>query len=110
MLGAEPGQLRDQQVKMEFRGTPRDHQFQAQSWPGTACLSCPAVPPTPQLKAPASTRHWAHCWRWLIVFQNKVLDVDGMKVKLQVRQLGKGELRAPGRDGVALTTGLYLSL
>lgn len=28
------------------------------------------------------------------MFQNKVLDVDGMKVKLQVRQLGEGELKA----------------
>lgn len=46
MLGAELGQLRDQQVKIEFRGIPGDHQFQAQSWPGTACLSHPALPPT----------------------------------------------------------------
>lgn len=27
------------------------------------------------------------------MFQNKVLDVDGMKVKLQVRQLGEGGLK-----------------
>lgn len=44
------------------------------------------------------------------MFQNKVLDVDGMKVKLQVRQLGEGELRALRRDWAGLTTGLYLSL
>lgn len=46
------------------------------------------------------------------MFQNKVLDVDGMKVKLQVRQLGDGKLRAgaPGRYWAALTTGLYRSL
>ena len=29
-------------------------------------------------------------WSWLAVFQNKVLDVDGMKVKLQVRGGGCG--------------------
>lgn len=44
------------------------------------------------------------------MFQNKVLDVDGMKVKLQVRHLGEGELRARRRDRAGLTPGLSLSL
>lgn len=72
----------------------------------------PALPasPLPHPLAPARTWHWAHYWSWLVVFQNKVLDVDGMKVKLQVRQLGEGELRALRRDWAGLTAGLYLSL
>ncbi|XP_006763972.1 PREDICTED: ras-related protein Rab-26 isoform X1 [Myotis davidii] len=46
----------------------------------------PALPasPLPHPLAPARTWHWAHYWSWLVVFQNKVLDVDGMKVKLQI--------------------------
>lgn len=72
----------------------------------------PALPafPLPHPLAPARTWHWAHYWSWLVVFQNKVLDVDGMKVKLQVRHLGEGELRALRRDWTGLTTGLSLSL
>lgn len=35
------------------------------------------------------------CWSWLVVFQNKVVDVDGMKVKLQVR----GDVREGVRAG-----------
>lgn len=34
-------------------------------------------------------------WSWLVVFQNKVVDVDGMKVKLQVRG-GGGVVKAGG--------------
>ncbi|KAM5198443.1 ras-related protein Rab-26 isoform 12-T12 [Hipposideros larvatus] len=54
--------------------------FRVQSWPGIACLS----PSLPTWEPPARGWHWAPCWSWLVVFQNKVLDVDGMKVKLQI--------------------------
>ncbi|XP_027467604.1 ras-related protein Rab-26 isoform X1 [Zalophus californianus] len=37
-------------------------------------------PPTRGQHCPS---RWAQ-WSWLVVFQNKVLDVDGMKVKLQI--------------------------
>ncbi|XP_019504002.1 PREDICTED: ras-related protein Rab-26 isoform X2 [Hipposideros armiger] len=59
---------------------PGDSQFQVQSWPGIACLS----PSLPTWEPPARGWHWAPCWSWLVVFQNKVLDVDGTKVKLQI--------------------------
>lgn len=44
---------------------------------------------------PEDHRHPYCCW--LVLFQNKVLDVDGMKVKLQVRlqecRFGAGDAR-----------------
>lgn len=47
----------------------------------------------PFLLPPEDGRH--PYWCWLLLFQNKVLDVDGVKVKLQVRlqECGAGDTR-----------------
>ena len=70
------------------------------------CLSPPPypLPPDPQphqkgtgpwtLGAPPP--RMGPRWSWLVVFQNKVVDVDGMKVKLQVRGDVRWGVRAGG--------------
>lgn len=52
-------------------------------------MACMTPSPTSTSGAPRAevSRH-PHCC-WLVLFQNKVLDVDGMKVKLQVRLQGR---------------------
>lgn len=52
---------------------------------GGPAITCMTPSPTSTLGAlrPEDGRHPYCCW--LLLFQNKVLDVDGMKVKLQVR-------------------------
>lgn len=68
----------------------------ALSGPVLAWLHPREPPPPPRQGAalfPAAAWSRAGCraeWSWLAVFQNKVLDVDGMKVKLQVRGGGCG--------------------
>ncbi|KAK2501308.1 hypothetical protein MC885_018339 [Smutsia gigantea] len=54
---------------------------QAQSWPGTACLLPTLGDPT---RVAAARNGAVGTDPSLVVFQNKVLDMDGMKVKLQI--------------------------
>ncbi|KAM5198447.1 ras-related protein Rab-26 isoform 16-T16 [Hipposideros larvatus] len=54
------------------------------SWRGPLSPLWASTSGLPTWEPPARGWHWAPCWSWLVVFQNKVLDVDGMKVKLQI--------------------------
>lgn len=71
---------------------------QAQYWLGTACLPPTLGAPT---RVAAARNGEVGTEPSLVVFQNKVLDVDGMKVKLQVRGCqrveGKGHLGETGQ-------------